>query len=165
MTVQKIPYRIDLAGGWFDQPFVSSVFPGSVITISIEPTTEFNERSGMATSTRKTAIELWGNELPDADPQSTAAMLFASDNPPGKAFISGSQDSIGIVYAGLNNLYYDGEYWPFHIEQVLDEEVLLFLERFLYLVPLNEREPDYNVLERTTINHARALLFSEHTQL
>jgi len=89
MTVQKIPYRIDLAGGWFDQPFVSSVFPGSVITISIEPTTEFNERSGMATSTRKTAIELWGNELPDADPQSTAAMLFASDNPPGKAFISG----------------------------------------------------------------------------
>ena len=50
-TVNQIPYRIDLAGGWLDQPFVSRLHPGAVITISIEPTIEFNERSGMASST------------------------------------------------------------------------------------------------------------------
>src|SRR3989344_9310024 len=55
----NIPYRIDLAGGWLDQPFVSKKFPGPVLTISIEPTLEFNLRSGMATSTRNKAMKLW----------------------------------------------------------------------------------------------------------
>ncbi|RME48276.1 MAG: cytidyltransferase, partial [Chloroflexi bacterium] len=59
--LDTMPYRIDLAGGWLDQPFVSRHYPGSVITLSIEPTIEFNERSGMATSTRRTAIRLWGH--------------------------------------------------------------------------------------------------------
>ncbi|MDA0712342.1 MAG: adenylyltransferase/cytidyltransferase family protein, partial [bacterium] len=48
--INRIPYRIDLAGGWLDQPFVSEHHPGSVVTVSIEPTIEFNERSGMASS-------------------------------------------------------------------------------------------------------------------
>ncbi|RMG77287.1 MAG: cytidyltransferase, partial [Bacteroidetes bacterium] len=26
--ISKIPFRIDLAGGWLDQPFVSGLFPG-----------------------------------------------------------------------------------------------------------------------------------------
>ena len=47
-----------------DQPFVSKHYPGAVITVSIEPTIEFNERSGMASSTRRQAVELWGNRLP-----------------------------------------------------------------------------------------------------
>ena len=51
-TECDIPFRIDLAGGWLDQPFVSKFASGPVITISIEPTIEFNERSGMASSTR-----------------------------------------------------------------------------------------------------------------
>ncbi len=46
-----LPYRIDLAGGWLDQPFVSQHYPGAVVTISLAPTHEFNERSGMASST------------------------------------------------------------------------------------------------------------------
>ena len=58
--LQRMPYRIDLAGGWLDQPFVSTHFPGPVITVSIEPTLEFNECSGMASSTRRTALKLWG---------------------------------------------------------------------------------------------------------
>lgn len=49
----RIPYRIDLAGGWLDQPFVSSCCAGPVLTISIEPEYEFNDRSGMSTSSRK----------------------------------------------------------------------------------------------------------------
>ena len=56
--VCRIPYRIDLAGGWLDQPFVSKYGAGPVITINIEPDFEFNHRSGMATSSRNRAIEL-----------------------------------------------------------------------------------------------------------
>ena len=33
-AMNLIPYRIDLAGGWLDQPFVSKYYPGAVITIS-----------------------------------------------------------------------------------------------------------------------------------
>ncbi|HNX92943.1 MAG TPA: hypothetical protein PKI17_05410, partial [Syntrophomonas sp.] len=58
-TECTIPFRIDLAGGWLDQPYVSKHHPGSVLTISIEPTIEFNDRSGMSSSTRRKAIELW----------------------------------------------------------------------------------------------------------
>ena len=49
----QIPYRLDLAGGWLDQPYVSKHASGSVITICIEPDYEFNDRSGMSTSSRK----------------------------------------------------------------------------------------------------------------
>ena len=62
--IDQMPYRIDLAGGWLDQPFVSKHYPGAVITVSIEPTIEFNERSGMASSTRCQAVDLWDNRLP-----------------------------------------------------------------------------------------------------
>ena len=48
----RIPYRLDLAGGWLDQPYVSKFWPGAVLTISIEPDLEFNDRSGMSSSTR-----------------------------------------------------------------------------------------------------------------
>ena len=41
-----IPYRIDLAGTWIDQPYVSKYHPGWAITASIEPTIEFNETFG-----------------------------------------------------------------------------------------------------------------------
>src|SRR4051812_45704361 len=67
--IEHMPYRIDVAGGWLDQPFVSQLYPGPVITISLEPTIAFNERSGMATSTRNHALELWGPKLPPGDPE------------------------------------------------------------------------------------------------
>ena len=54
----QIPFRIDLAGGWLDQPFVSSVAPGPVIVVSIEPSSTYSGRSGLATSTRATAERL-----------------------------------------------------------------------------------------------------------
>ncbi len=62
--IDPMPYRIALAGGWLDQPFVSRHYSGAVITVSIEPTIEFNERSGMASSTRRQAVDLWGHRLP-----------------------------------------------------------------------------------------------------
>ena len=59
--INRIPYRIDLAGGWLDQPFVGKLYPGPVLTISIEPTIEFNDRSGMASSTRLAKATSFGS--------------------------------------------------------------------------------------------------------
>ncbi len=42
--------------------------PPEAVTLSIEPTIAFNERSGMATSTRNKALDLWGSCLPPGDP-------------------------------------------------------------------------------------------------
>ncbi|HVU10063.1 MAG TPA: adenylyltransferase/cytidyltransferase family protein, partial [Phototrophicaceae bacterium] len=126
--ISLLPYRIDLAGGWLDQPFVSKYAPGCVVTISLEPTLDFNERSGMATSTRNAAIELWESRLPAGNPEKLAKILFRYDNPPGKAVISGSQDAIGIVYAGLARAHYAGDYWPQRIDHLTDETALQFVE-------------------------------------
>lgn len=155
-TLNRIPFRIDLAGGWLDQPFVSQHHPGAVITLSIEPTIEFNERSGMASSTRNAAIDLWGPRLPPGDPEKLAKILFAYDNPPGTREISGSQDAIGIVFPGLARAYYEGAYWPSHIDQVQDEDALRFVEQALYLITLGPRQGDFDVLSDTRIDRERA---------
>lgn len=155
-ALNRIPFRIDLAGGWLDQPFVSQHHPGAVITLSIEPTIEFNERSGMASSTRNAAIDLWGPRLPQGDPEKLAKILFAYDNPPGTKEISGSQDAIGIVFPGLARAYYEGAYWPSHIDQVQDEAALRFVEQALYLITLGPRQGDFDVLSDTRIDRERA---------
>lgn len=155
----QIPYRIDLAGGWLDQPFVSRLHPGAVLTISIEPTHEFNLRSGMSTSTRRCAKELWHNRLPDGNPEQIAKILFSYENPPGKTEIAGSQDALGIVMPGLNRLDYPCEqYWP-AVSSHHNEATLAWLEQRLWLVPLSPREDGYNVLSdiRTTETRARNL--------
>jgi cytidyltransferase-like protein len=153
----NIPYRIDLAGGWLDQPYVSKFYPGAVLTISIEPEVEFNDRSGMATSTRKKAIELWQHDIPVGDPELHAKTLFSFENPPGTEYVSGSQDAIGITFPGLNRLNYErGEYWPSSIESCHDPEVLDFLERHLCMIGLQPRIPSYNVLENTRIDEQGA---------
>ena len=159
--ISTIPYRIDLAGGWLDQPFVSRHYPGPVLTVSIHPTLEFNQRSGMATSTRLSAIEIWGPRLPPDDPHKLAKILFACDNPPGTQEISGSQDAIGIVFPGLAKSDYSGEYWPGKITQVQDEGVLQFIEDALYLIPLNPRPAEFAVLSNTHITPGRAKALSD----
>ena len=163
-SVCTIPYRIDIAGGWLDQPFVSKHYPGSVITVSIEPTVEFNDRSGMATSTRRSAIDLWGTRLPNGDSQKMAKLLFCYDNPPGTKEISGSQDAIGICCPGLNKSYYEGEYWPVRIDSIQDEATLSFVEQALYLIPLGPRMSGYDVLGNTHITRKGARALSEATE-
>ena len=151
-----IPYRIDLAGGWLDQPYVGKYASGPVLTISIEPTIEFNERSGMASSTRRKAVELWHTDIPSGNREKLSKILFSYENPPGTNIIAGSQDSIGIVMPGLNKLDYHGEYWPKHISSVHDETVLSWLENHLYLITLGPREYDFDVLANTHINKMNA---------
>ena len=150
-TIHQIPFRIDLAGGWLDQPWVSEHYPGPVITISIEPTIQFNDRSGMASSTRRAAIDLWGPRIPPGDPEKLAKILFCYDNPPGTEVISGSQDSIGLVFPGLAKANYQGEYWPINIERINDEGSLRFVENHLFLMSLGPRHAEYDVLSDTRI--------------
>jgi len=154
--INTVPYRIDIAGGWLDQPFVSKFYPGPVLTVSIHPTIEFNERSGMASSTRRAGIDMWGPRLPSGDPNKLAKILFCYDNPPGTEEISGSQDSIGIVFPGVNKADYEGKYWPVKITSVQDEQVLQFIEQSLYLIPLGPRTSDFHVLHNTRIDRAGA---------
>ena len=163
-SMDRMPFRIDLAGGWLDQPFVSKFSPGSVITISLEPTIEFNERSGMASSTRRSAIDLWGSRIPAGDYEKLAKILFCYDNPPGTEEVSGSQDAIGLVFPGLAKAYYEGEYWPTRIDQVQDELTLQFVENALYLVPLGPRHAGFSVLSDTNITTSRAKALADATE-
>ena len=152
----RIPYRLDLAGGWLDQPFVSKHAAGPVITICIEPGTEFNERSGMASSSRRRAIELWQTDVPAQNREKLAKMLFSFENPPGTKQFSGSQDAIGIVYPGLNRLDYHGDYWPEKITSVQDDGILRWLEQHLQLVMLAPRVASYDVFAGRAITARRA---------
>jgi galactokinase/mevalonate kinase-like predicted kinase len=146
----SIPYRIDLAGGWLDQPWISNFHPGPVITVSIKPTYNFPDRTGMATSTRKRAIDLWGNKLPSGKFEKMVKMaevLFCYDNFPGGAFVSGSQDSLGIVLPGINKLNYDGKYWPKSIDSVHTASTISWLEQNCKLLPMPPKNENYDVLK------------------
>jgi len=148
----KIPYRIDLAGGWLDQPYVSKYASGPVLTICIEPDYEFNDRSGMSTSSRKKAIELWQTDIPDGDKEKLAKTLFCFENPPGSKYISGSQDSLGITMPGLNRFQYEGGYWPTEINHITDPEILDWIEERIWMIPLYPRNNNYDVLADQNIN-------------
>jgi len=152
-SVKPMPYRIDLAGTWIDQPYVSKYYPGAAITASLEPTIEFNERSGMATSTRKKAIELWNDHLPLEKPEKLAKTLFRYDNDPGTKEVSGSQDSIGITMPGINRFFYDrGKYWPSEFETISNLKTIKWLEERLYMLTLWPRPDGYSVLNDTHIS-------------
>ena len=161
-----IPYRIDLAGTWIDQPYVSKYHPGWAITASIEPTIEFNERSGMATSTRKKAIEMWNDHLPMENPEKLAKILFRYDNDPGTKDVSGSQDSIGITMPGINRFYYEKEkYWPSRFETITDHSIIKWLENRLYMVTLWPRPSDFVVLENTNITEENVKNLADAAEL
>jgi len=140
----RFPYRICLAGGWLDQPWISEIYPGPVVTVQIMPTVDFNDRSGMATSSRKVALELWGDRFPDGDPIRNARLLFGAENPPGTKYISGSQDHLGLLLSGINRLYYTGGYWPSQIDSTREEHITRWLEHVLHLIPLTPRPDNYD---------------------
>ena len=62
-----IPNRLQLAGGWIDQPFVSKHNPkppGAMVVAQIEPNFRAMDRSGIASGTRAIAMQLWKGKLP-----------------------------------------------------------------------------------------------------
>jgi cytidyltransferase-like protein len=148
----RFPYRVCIAGGWMDQPWVSEVYPGSAIVAQLWPTVDFNDRSGMATSSRKIALELWGDKIPEGDPMRNARLLFGAENPPGSKYISGSQDQIGLLSPGINRLYYTGSYWPAKIESCIDPDICDWLSDVLYLMPLDPRPEGYDPIKEKNLN-------------
>ena len=142
----KFPYRVCLAGGWMDQPWVSEINPGSVVVAQMWPTMDFNDRSGMATSSRKVAKELWGDNLPDGDPVRNAQLLFGAENPPGSEYISGTQDHLGLLVPGVTRIDYDGKFWPKNIENTCDANTCEWLSEVLHFAPLEPRPDGYNPL-------------------
>ena len=84
---------------------VSKYHPGSVITISIEPDFDFNDRSGMSSSTHAKAIELWQTDIPEGgDKEKLARTLFCvEDLGMRHAIVPFQQKDIGKV---LENLVY-----------------------------------------------------------
>jgi cytidyltransferase-like protein len=143
----RFPYRLCLAGGWIDQPWVSKIHPGSVVVAQILPTMDFNDRSGLATSSRKVGIKIWGDKYPESDHEQNAKLLFGAENPPGTLYVSGSQDHIGLLYPGISRLYYNGGYWPGKIESTTDKDICNWLSEVLHLVPLEPRPDGYDPLK------------------
>lgn len=147
----QFPYRICIAGGWMDQPWVSQINSGSVVVAQLWPTVEFNHRSGMATSSRDVALELWGGEMPKGDPIRNAQLLFGAENPPNSKYISGSQDQIGLLFPGINNLIYEGDFWPGNIEHCIDPAICDWLSGVLQLIPLDPRPVGFNPLAKRNL--------------
>jgi cytidyltransferase-like protein len=147
----EFPYRICIAGGWMDQPWISEIHQGSVVVAQLWPTIGFNDRSGMATSSRKVAIDIWGNEYPKGDPIKNAKILFGAENPPGSKYISGSQDHIGLFNPGISRLFYNGNFWPEKIESTIDKETCEWLSSVLHLVPLEPRPVDYDPIKEKNL--------------
>ncbi len=151
-----LPYRVDLAGTWIDQPYVSKYGAGWAITASIEPTHEFMERGGMSTSTRNAAKKIWPYELPAYNEEMLARLLFCFENDPeNEGHVSGAQDAIGICISGLSRHYYDGHYWPEKIETVHDEDILNWLEEHLCVVPMFPRRPGCSVVDGKDITEEK----------
>jgi hypothetical protein len=156
-VIGKIPYRMALAGGWIDQPFVSKLNPtppGSMVVVSLEPAFPFMDRCGMATSTRKVAARLWGDGLPDRSPAELVRQLYTIENST-RPEPSGSQDMAGLIYPGVSRLDYDyafeGGYFPQQVESNNDPQVARWLERVVQVVAVAPRPDGYNPLGIKTL--------------
>lgn len=156
-TQSQIPTRLDLAGTWIDQPYVSQYAPGWAITISLEPTFEIRERCGLSTSTRNMIRRIWPYQLPNMDPEMLAKLVFCFENDPerGDGFISGAQDSIGICVPGLCRHWYNNRFWPERIETCQDEIVLRWLEQHLVMIPMEPRSPGCSVVDGRDITEPK----------
>jgi hypothetical protein len=147
-----IPNRLQLAGGWIDQPFVSRHNlkpPGSMVVVQIEPDFRPMDRSGIASGTRAMAMKLWEGKLPNRPLDDLVRELYEAENK-GQAEPSGSQDMIGLIYPGVNRLDYDykihGGVFPAHIESCNSAKVARWLSDILHLISVEPRPDGYNPL-------------------
>lgn len=159
----QLPTRLDLAGTWIDQPYVSCHGAGWALTISLEPTFEIRERCGLSTSTRNVIKSIWPMKLPEMNPETLARLVFCFENNPERedGIISGAQDAIGICVPGLCRHFYSGHFWPEKIETCDDEAVLSWLESHLCMIPLEPRRPGCSVVEGKDITPAKVHALTE----
>lgn len=153
----QLPTRLDLAGTWIDQPYVSCYAPGWAITMSLVPTFEVRERCGLSTSTRNMIKKIWSMKLPDMNPEILAKLVFCFENDPERSdgIISGAQDSIGICMPGLVRHYYNNRFWPEKFETCSDEAVLTWLESHICMIPMDPRRPGCSVVEGKDITEVK----------
>jgi hypothetical protein len=147
-----IPHRLQLAGGWIDQPFVSRhnpTPPGSMVVVQIEPDFRPMDRCGLASGTRAVAMKLWRGKLPKRPLDELVRELYEAENN-GKAEPSGSQDMIGLIYPGVNRLDYDirvhDGLFPSNIESCRSPKVARWLSNVLHLAPIEPRPDGYHPL-------------------
>jgi hypothetical protein len=147
--IGKLPYRLALAGGWIDQPFISKHNPnppGSMVVVAVNPTYRFMSKCGLGTSTRSIARQLWRETLPDEDPQVLMRQLYHFENAD-RTDPSGSQDMAGILFPGINRLDYDynfeGGVFPVHVESNNNPHIAAWLENHLHILPVNQRPEGY----------------------
>ena len=153
----QLPTRLDLAGAWIDQPYVSCHAPGWAITMSLLPTFEVRERCGLSTSTRNMIKKIWPVKLPDMNPEILAKLVFCFENDPERSdgIVSGAQDAIGICMPGLVRHYYDNRFWPDKFETCLDEKVLSWVESHVCMIPMEPRRPGCSVVEGKDITEPK----------
>ena len=159
----RIPTRLDLAGTWIDQPYVSCFHPGWALTISLEPNFEVRERCGLSTSTRNIIRRIWPYQLPNMDPETLARLVFCFENNPERedGIISGAQDAIGICVPGLARHYYDNHFWPERIETCEDERILCWLESHLCMLPMDPRPQGCSVVEGKDITGPKVMALAD----
>ena len=157
-VVGALPYRLALAGGWIDQPFISRHNPkppGSMVVVNLEPQFRFMERAGICGSTRQIALKIWNGKLPRRHPDELTRELYDTENR-GKKNPSGSQDMIGLIYPGINRLDYDfaanGGVFPAHIESLNSVRHARWLEKVLHLLPVNTRPDGYSPLGQKNLD-------------
>ena len=151
-VIGNIPNRLQLAGGWIDQPFVSQHNPephGSMVVVQIGPNFRPMDRSGFASGTRAVATRIWQGKLPNRSREDLVRELYEAENK-GKAEPSGSQDMIGLIYPGISRLDYsfkvhDGIF-PLHIESCNTTRVARWLEGVLQLIAVEPRPDGYSPL-------------------
>ena len=153
----QLPTRLDLAGTWIDQPYVSCYAPGWAITMSLIPTFEVRERCGLSTSTRNMIKKIWPVKLPDMNPEILAKLVFCFENDPERSdgIVSGAQDAIGICMPGLVRHHYDNRFWPDKFETCLDEKVLSWVESHVCMIPMEPRRPGCSVVEGKDITEPK----------
>jgi hypothetical protein len=151
-VIGAVPFRMALAGGWIDQPFVSQhnpAPPGSMVVVSLVPNFRYMDRAGMASSTREVILKLWDSGFPDKDPQELMRTVYAAENQ-GRKEPSGSQDMAGLLIPGISRLDYDaafeGGFFPVHIETHQDPRAARWLEDVVHLVPVAQRPAGYGPL-------------------
>lgn len=151
--IGRIQYRLALAGGWIDQPFVSQHNPsppGSMVVVAVEPEFRFMDRAGICGSTRSVALKLWSGNLPQNKSRDELVReLYDAENK-NKTEPSGSQDMIGLIYPGINRLDYDFNYeggvFPCHIESNNKPEIAQWLSRVIHILTVMPRPEGYNPL-------------------
>ena len=129
VSANDFPWRLCIGGGWLDQPWVSEKHAGACIVVNVLPNVNFRSHCGLATSTRKIGMLLWGGSAagdgaagrgrgrgaqrgappPNTSCEERARLLFGACNPPYSDYVLGAGGSLGLMLPRINRLDFDGE--------------------------------------------------------